>query len=292
MVKDFSQLLFPILTIALTLVLISPGSQAISVPSTQKQIELTIERGSSYSFFLIVNDVDEEAVLTADGETKSWVRFGEEKKNEINVSSSFFMTIVLVTIKVPDDTDLDEYSGTIKADGKKISDLDVKVTLELSDVKAFEQLSDVDEEVGALNDQVEALTSSLNTMRVDMATLEAEVSSSMKEINEYQKNLTALENERNSLLSENTGLERDLQVFMEKSTELEESNNELNAITGSLISTQLPGMFLGGIILGIIIVTLIVKKEHVLERIKSRGKRMKDTSKEKEEKFRYSYTRA
>lgn len=287
MEKAVSQLLFPILTIALTLVLLSPGSQAISVPSTQEQIELTIERGSSYSFFLLVNDVDEEATLTADGDTEDWVRFGEEKKTKINVSSSFFMTIVLVTITVPDDTDLDEYTGTIKADGRKISGLEVKVTLELSDVKAFEKLSDVDEEVGTLRDQVKSLTDSLNTMRVDMATLEAEVSTSMDEIYKYQKNLTALENERNSLLSENTNLEGDLQQFMVKSSELEESNRQLNDITGFLISTQLPGMFLGGIILGIIVVTLVVKRAHVAKRIKSRVKRLR--GREKEEGFRYNF---
>ena len=290
MVKAVSQLLFLIMGIVLTIVLLSPASSAVSVPSTQEVIRLTIERGSSYDFFLIVSDVDEEIKLTADGDTEDWVGFGEEKKAEINVSSSFYMTIVWVTVSIPDDTDLDEYTGTIKADGRKLSELEVKVTLELSDAKAFEKLSDVDEEVGTLRDQIESLTDSLNTMRVDMATLEAEVSSSMREINEYQKNLTELENERNSLLSENSGLESDLNVFKEKSVELEESNKELNAITGSLISTQLPGMFFGGIILGVIIVTLVIKRAHVLEKIKSRGKKMKGPEKEKERKFKYSFT--
>ncbi|MBN2330417.1 MAG: hypothetical protein JXC85_01250 [Candidatus Aenigmarchaeota archaeon] len=276
-----------VLTIALTLVLASNLSEAISVPSAQENIDLTIERGSSYSFFMLVNDVDEEAVLTAEGEIDDWVRFGEDKKTKINVSSSFFMTIVLVTITVPEGMDLDEYTGMIKADGRKISSLAVKVTLELSDAKAFEQLSDVDKEVGNLKDKVESLTESLNMMRVDVATLEAEVSSRMQEIYEYQRNLTVLEDERDSLLSENTELESELNEFMDRSAELEESNKELNAITGSLISTQLPGMFFGGVILGIIAVTLVVKRAHVAKKLKSRVKRL--AGRGKEEGFRYSF---
>jgi hypothetical protein len=291
MAKALFTVLSQTLIVAFCLVLISPGAHAISVPNTQEQVEVTIERDSSHSFFLLISDVDEETILTSDGDIKDWVRFGEEKQKQINVSSSFFMTIVLVTISVPDDADLDEYTGKIRADGRRLTDLRVKVTLELSDVKAFEQLSDVDEEVGSLNEQVEHLTDSLNTMRVDMAALEAEVSSSMVEISDYQKNLSALEKERNELASENNQLLSELKSIKDKTAELEQSNQELNAITGSLISTQVPGMFLGGIILGIVIVTLVLKRDRVIEKIRSRSKKMKGPdSEKKEDKFRYSFT--
>ncbi len=288
MVKIDNHFLLSLLGISLSLILLPPLTSALSVPASQEDIYLTMERGSSHHLFLLVNNVEELVTLRADGEIEDWITFGENKKAEYNISPSYSTEIVLVTISVPAKTELAEYKGSVKADGKKLSSLEIKVTLELSDAKAYEQLSDVDEEVGRLKEKVESLTDSMNSMRVQLATLEEEVSDKMQDIYAYQKNLTALENEKSRLESEKAEIEQNLKNLQVKSEGLEESNRQLNEMTGMLVGTQLPGMFFGGIILGVIAVTLIVKRAHVAKKIKSRVQRI--SGREKEEKFRYHFS--
>jgi myosin heavy subunit len=287
MAKTDARLFFSLLALSLSLIFLFPVASALDVPPSQEDIILTMERGASLPIFLLVNDVDEEVTLKADGEIENWVRFGEDKEAELNITPAYYTTVVLVTVSVPKDAELEEYEGSINADSRKLSSLRIKVTLELSDAKAYEQLSDVDEEVNRLREKVESMADSLNSMRVQIATLEEEVSSKMEEIYKYQKDLTALENEKNDLEEENTALAQNLQDLQTKSDELEESNKELNELTGMLVGTQLPGMFFGGIILGIIVVTLALKRSHVAKKIKSRVQRLKQRG--KGESFRYNY---
>ena len=275
MVKIEARFLVPFLVVFLSVVWLVPIAVAIGVPPSQETITLTMERGSSLSFFLLVNEVYEEVVLDAEGEVSDWISFGEGEEAEIIIPQSFQTNIVMVTISVPDDVELDEYDAITRVDGRKLQTLRIKVTLELSDAKAYSKLSDVDEEVGQLEEKVEGMSGSLNNMRVQIATLEEQVSEKMQEIYEYQRDVTALEDEKVRLETENEDLGQDLEELQSKSQELEASNTQLNEMTGMLVGTQLPGMFFGGVIIGVIIVTLVVKRSHVARKVKARVQRIR-----------------
>jgi peptidoglycan hydrolase CwlO-like protein len=282
------QILVSFLAVSLSLILLSSSIHAQSVPESQEDMKLTMERGSSFQFFLLVNDVEEEVTLIAEGDIEDWVRFGEGKLAEMNITPTFYTSVVLVTVTVPDDMELGEYEGVINADNAKLASLEIKVTLELSDAKAYEQLSDVDKEVSGLKDKVESQTDSLNSMRIQLATLKKEVSDRMEEIYEYQRDLVELEDAKSALETENSELQQDLESLQAKSDDLEESNRQLNEMTGMLVGTQLPGMFLGGVILGVIFVTLVIKRSHVAKKIKTRIQRAR--GKGREESFRYNFS--
>jgi len=287
MAKIDNHFLLSLLGVSLSLILLIPVASAVSVDESQESIVLVLERGTTYEFPLLAQDIEKTATIKASGEISDWIAFGEDKDSEYEIYPSY-LTKVLVSITIPDDAELGEYEGEIEADSMKLSSLEIKVTLELSDAKAYEQLSDVDEEVGRLKEKVESMTDSMNSMRVQLATLEEEVSDKMQDIYAYQKNLTALENEKSRLESEKAEIEQNLKNLQAKSEGLEESNRQLNEMTGMLVGTQLPGMFFGGIILGVIAVTLIVKRAHVAKKIKSRVQRV--SGRGKEEKFRYRFS--
>jgi outer membrane murein-binding lipoprotein Lpp len=258
-------------------VLAVPQACALEVIDNQKNIELTIERGDSYEFPLLLQNVQEKRTLSSYGDVSGWVRIFGVEEFEVNPAMGY----VMVSIEVPSDIELGEYEGVIRSDGTAVSKIRVKVTLELSDVKAYEKLSDVDKEVGTLQEKVSTLTSDISSLRTQVATLESEVSQKMEEIYEYQKDLNELE-------ANNEKLEKELTDLRGKYEEAEVSNEELNEITGMLIGTQLPGMFLGGLILGAIAVTAIVKRELVKKKLRDKVKRSGSMPKD-EGGFRYSY---
>lgn len=276
------------LSLSLYVILYFPLASALNVHENQQNMVLTLERGSTFEFLLLVENVDEPANIEASGEISDWITFGETREAVFAVYPNYFI-IVPVTISVPAGTDMGEYQGSIEADGIRLSKLTIKVTLGLDDAIAYAKISNVDEEVGNLSDQVEALIGSLDDVRTQMATLEHEVSDKMNEIYDYQKNLTTLESEKNNLESENARLEEDLQTLLGKSQNLEESNQQLNEMTGMLVGTQLPGMFFGGIILGVFIIVTALKIGTIR---KKRGRRLggtADDEKTRREKFKYSF---
>jgi FtsZ-binding cell division protein ZapB len=289
MVYKCNRFLNTFLAVCLSIALLLPSASATDVPSTQESMDFTIERGSSHSFFLLVSELSSDVTLSGGGDIGDWISFGDGKLNEIKIPETSVINIVLVTIDVPDGIDLDEYDGVINENGRRLSLLRVKVTLDLSDAKSFEQLSDVDKEVTGLQEKVESLTGSLVNVRSQLATLEKEVSDRMEEIYKYQRDVTALEDEKARLEAENQNLDKDISALQEKSAELEESNTELNQMTGMLVGTQLPGMFFAGIMLGVVSLTLVVKREHFARKIRAK---LKGTRKhEPEERFRYSYSK-
>jgi DNA repair exonuclease SbcCD ATPase subunit len=238
---------------------------------------------------MIVNDVERPVKVKADGEIKDWVTFGEEKTPEFNLSPTYFTNIILVTVSVPKDAELEALEGNIIADDKILSKLQIKVTVELNDAKAYSQLSDVDKEVGQLRDSVESFIVSLNEMRFQMATLEEEVSQKMKEIAEYQKNLTILEKQNKELSAKNQELTTQLTGLQSRASNLEEHNNELSQLTGMLIGDQMPGLFFGGIALGVIALTLGIHRNSIRKRIRSRANNFNERV--KGERFRYKFSK-
>jgi len=266
---------------------VSLSAQAIEVPESQRSIIITIERGASFSFPLILKDINEVKTVKASGEADAWIKFGPDGESKYEIYPSDQTTIDPVTIEVPEDEDLGEYEAEITAGTSILTKVIVKVTLELSDTKAYEKLSAVDEEVGFLRETVYNLSATLDSVRSELSDYKEQVSENMNEISEYQKDLQKLEEDNQQLQTQNSELSDSLQTLETRYTTAEESNRELNALTGMMASTHLPGMFLGGLAVGIISLTLIIKREHVARKIK---KKMNEKAHENKKKDNFSYS--
>lgn len=276
------------LACALLLTMYASPALALSAASSQQTITLTLERGSEHKFFLLVNNVNNQVTLQAAGDVKDWITFGESRDKDYIIHPTYFTTIVLVNVDVPADTDLREFTGEMVANGTKLSDLRIRVTLELSDAVAYSKLTGIDKEVRDLKEKVESMTATMTELRVQQATLEQQVSEKMQEISQYQKDLTTLEEENTQLVDTNTELEQNLAGMESKALDLEEANLQLNQVTSMLAGTQMPGMFFGGILLGIIAVTLALKRRSIVKNFRKKLGRQHKKEK-KEESFRYSW---
>ncbi|MBN1896368.1 MAG: hypothetical protein JW789_01415 [Candidatus Aenigmarchaeota archaeon] len=269
--------------IGAALFLITPYASAINAMDSQKDITIVIERGNSYEFPLILQNVDDDSGIEILGDKDGWVGFWNPDAYQYTVITGQFL--VLISIEVPENANLGEYDFEITSGTNVISKLKLKVTIQLSDAKAYEKLADVDNEVGDLKTKVLVLSDDIGDLRSDVATLEYSLSEKVSEIQDYQKDLTKLE-------TENEKLSDDLDEVSELYQNASKKNEELTTFTGMLVNTQIPGMFTMGIILGITLVTVIVKREIVKRKVKSKIKCSDSRQKPQKDKdlFRYSYT--
>ncbi|UCD02837.1 MAG: hypothetical protein JSV63_03575 [Candidatus Aenigmatarchaeota archaeon] len=254
----------------------SPAGAIDVLDESQEDITLILEQGADYDFPLLLQDVDKITNVTTEGDIDDWIGIWGDSERQIFPGLPY----ILVTISVPAKAELGEYDGEITADGKTLSYITVKVIPKFSDVIAHETLSDMGEEVGALGDRVFKLTEDIQELRNQIALLEHDVSEKVEEIYQYQKNLDALEKEKNAL-------ETSYQNLQTEYDETEESNRQLNELTGALVGTQLPGMFIGGILLGIVLTFVLANRQKLKRKIvkKITGRDPGDAKD-----FRYSYT--
>ncbi len=255
----------------LAMFIILPSVQAVGVLESQEDVTLTLERGSTYEFPLMLRDVDESMELSIDGEIEDWVGFGNGMESKITITA--WQPYVILKIEIPDDEELGEYDGEILAGDSVISEMIIKVTLDLSNVIANEEVAD-------LQDKVDILTDSVRELRSHVATLEYNVSEKVGEIYEYQKDLNMLEKENEELTEKNIELE-------EKYIETATTNEELNDLTGALVGTQLPGMFIGGMLIGVITMVTILNRGEVKRRLKKKLGMTVEKPHHKE--FKYSF---
>jgi hypothetical protein len=267
----------PAMFSVIVLLLMLSSVQAVNVlDKSQEDITLILERGAEYEFPILLQDVDKIMIIKTEGDIDSWIGIWGDPEREIFPGLPY----VLVTISVPDDAELGEYTGEITAEGNTVSFITVKVTPQFTKVIANDALSAMDEEVGALGERVVILTDSIADLRSEVAVLEHNVSDKVEQIYQYQKDLDALEKEKNDL-------EESYEELQEEHTQKEEEFTELETFTGAVVGTQLPGMFVGGIILGIIITIVIFSRENVKKKIVRKVK--KTAGMDTREDFRYSY---
>lgn len=294
MIINFHSFLNLPLSLLLCILFISGSVHAIEVKhSSQEDITLVLERGSTFEFPLFLEDileedVEDDLILRADGDIEDWVSFirGGEREETYSIGEPSDDRTIIVSIKVPRKAELGERKGSIDANSMELVDLNIKVTIELNNAEAYEKLADVDQEVGTLRNEVESLTDSLTKMGGQIDSLEDDVSGKMEDIYQYQKDLKILEDQNKKITDDNKNLAQDLESFKEKSEELEDENTELNELTGMLVGTQIPGMFFIGIVLGIIVVTTVVKRAHIGKKFKDRFQK---SPAKKDNGYRYSY---
>jgi hypothetical protein len=268
-----------LLICCLSLSLLLPSVNAVDVIESQEDITLTLERDSCYEFPLMLQNVDEITTVESAGEIDGWITFWGKDDHEYDIYPG--QSYVLVYIDVPEKADLGEYEGEIKAGTKTLTEIRVKVTLDLSTVIANEEVADLHDKVGTLTDDVAEL-------RNQVATLEHTVTQKVEEIQKYQKDLAALEDEKDALEKEHAELSEDYEELEENYNEAAESNEELSALTGAMVGVHLPSAIVGGIILGVLLVTAIIRRELVKKKLKNKLKSAVGRSEHRDE-FRYSF---
>lgn len=252
---------------------------AISAIDSQKSMTLTIEKGSSLEMPVVIQDVSEVTEIKATGDIADWVSFwGNHSTYDIFPGQTY----ILVSIDVPDDAKLGEYDGTIKAGSDTVSRIRIKVTIKLADAKAYQEMEAVDKQVNSLKDRVSDLTSDIKMLRTQVVTLQYNMTKKVEEIYKYQRDLSELE-------KDNSELKESLQEIKNQYAEVKKENEKLNSLTGSLVSTQIPGMFLVGIVIGVFAMLVTFRREHYKRHVKSKLS-MISKRRKKEEQFRYSFS--
>ena len=269
--KIFSSFVYVLIVLSL----ISTASAIEVLDESQDDITLILEQGSEYEFPLLIHDISGETLIKSEGKIDDWISIWGESEMKIFPGNTF----VRISINVPEEADLGEYTGEVTADGKTLSFFTIKVTPKYTEVIAHESLSSMDEEVGTLGERVLALTTDIGELRTQIAVLEDDINKKVEEIYQYQKDLDALEKEREELEASYESLQEDY-------SESEAQVTELNEITGALVGTQMPGMLIGGILLGIILTIFLINRQKVKRKV---VKRFTGNDPGDDKNFRYSY---
>jgi len=263
-----AHVLLLLVAVTLSIAFLPSPADALTVGVGQDSMVIVIERGQTFNFILNLRDINTAGTLRFTGAIAGWSVFSSNMSPEYQIYPATFNEIP-VTISIPKDQELGEYDGEIVLDGvATLSKIKVKVTLELSDAKAYQKLSEVDKKVGTLNEQVGSLTDMIGSLRRQIISMEEEVSDKMEEVRLYQKNLTMLENENKALKADKARLEESNKILQQNAQNLETSNRQLDELTGMMATTEIPGMFMLGMIIGILCVALVVKRNSLAMKIK------------------------
>lgn len=203
--------------------LLQVGASSAITTLDQARVSLIVERGGEHSFQLIVKDVTEVTDLTSSGEASPWVRFGGARAESYKVYPSIADSVE-VTVSVPEGAELRDYTAKIMANGKELSELEIRVTLSLEDIKSLLELSKVMMEIEELRSEIQIIRDEVSK---ELNYTMENVTVKIEEISERQENITALEAENNLLMSRLSQLE-------ERAIELEANNQRLLEITGQV----------------------------------------------------------
>jgi hypothetical protein len=106
-------------------------------------------------------------MITASGEVSSWISFDGSESYTIEQIPAYYFAFVPVSVHVPDNTELSEYSVDLLADGLSISTLTVRVVLSVTDTELLQETSDMDEEISNLQNELEQIIDDIGE-RIDL----------------------------------------------------------------------------------------------------------------------------
>lgn len=238
------------------------SASALSIPPSQQKITLTIEQGDSYTFLLVIQNIEQVIDLSSAGEIASWLSF--DGKDNYTLYPSIIATVP-VTISVPIDAEIGSYKGEIRANDNLLTEINLEVTLPLTEVRVLQELAKVDAEINRLKTEILEV---VNKIKEELNTTRENLTQEILAIAEYQKNIVLLEQKISELET--------------RSSILEESNKRLNQLTGNIIATRYPLPFAVGLVVGILCVFVFLKREEVTNLIK-KLKKQKPSSKYKYE---------
>jgi len=219
---------------------------AVYIPESQQKFTVVIEQGDEYKFPLVIQNIEETKDVSSSGEISAWMGFGKDNENNYTIYPSI-ITILPVTISVQNNTEIGEYTGSIKAGNEIISDITVKVTLPVSDVRVLQKFSDIDKKVESLKYQVQKISENI-TGEINLT--EETLLEKIAALKRYEEDIAKLEKERSELQKTIDYLE----------------NREIG-FTGQMAGGISTIGFIIGLIVGIIVTFLFIKREEVHRKI-------------------------
>lgn len=238
---------FGILLVVLVFLLQAGQAGAIYVQDSQQEFILVIEQGGEYEFPLVIQDVKETADVLSSGEIADWVGFGEENKNNYTVYHFSIIAILPVIISVPDDTEIGEYRGEIKAGTDTLSDITVRVTLPMADIRVLQEFSDIDEKIEKLKSQIGDIS---RDILGGIGLTEEALLSRIETLKQYEKEIVRLNEEKAELQKD-----------------VKEMEGREFQFTGQMAGSVSTIGFAIGLIIGIIIAFLFINREPIHKRL-------------------------
>lgn len=220
-----------------------PSVLALDVQPGQDHLDLTIPRGATTHFYLILTAPAQEQ-LTA----SSWITLEGGESFTLPSGGTVFVDVAL---HVPEDQDVGTTTQTISANGVELVTIDVTTTLSTEDINTLRTLADVNGQIaglegnvdGLLDEQFEKLKSQIQT-----------IATSVHDVKEYVADVDELE-------AANAGLTSQVEHLEQERSTLEEERNTLEA-TGNLIRAESPFLFFLGVLIGAGGIYLFYRKLH------------------------------
>jgi chaperonin cofactor prefoldin len=248
----------PAFLVFMFLILNIGTANAINTVDSQEDIFLNIERGRSYTFPLLLENIQLGETITSHGGISSWIGFGSN--NEDNYTLNAFVSALPVNISVPDSAEIGEYSGDIRSGETIISRITVSVTLSAHDIITLQGLSDVNARIAELESRLNSmLDSDINDIRNEINTIKDDLSLSITNVINYNKNVTSLEEYINQMEEDKENLENRISGLEARAGMLESENQGLE-FTGNVMRGQSPVIFVIGIVLGVAISYIFLKR--------------------------------
>jgi len=257
---------------AAALVLLSSCVFAVTLPSLQQNLEITLMQRQDFALLLALEnnrDVTEELNLTCSGSC-SMITFGGEG------SESYFVTIpphsrILLPLRIRAGNEIGTYSAEIMANNRSIASVRIHVTLPPDEVLDLREQRELREEIEDVKDFVSVL----------LQELESEINRSVSAMNRSVSSrlLTALEHVNRSIKSVESRQEE-----LEKSvSSISSTVSSISSPTGAAtLSTSIIG---GSFVLGAVITLLALhlstnttKIKALLSRIRRRRYEFKHTA--------------
>jgi flagellar biosynthesis chaperone FliJ len=233
-----------------------PGlAQAVSVQPGQETIELAVERGGEASFFLIANYPAHETLASS----SPWVKI---EGNDSFVLPSGGTAFLRINVSVPADQDIGKYKADIKYGSATLSTIIVTVTLPTEEIKTLRTLADVNEKISGLESNLDSsLEEQLNDIKEQISTIKSDLSISIQDMKNYQKQVSDLEGEKKTLEEKIRNLTEEIASLENRTLSLQAEKQELE-LTGNMLRSESPVLFLLGILAGAGGIYLFHRKLH------------------------------
>jgi len=240
---------------------------AVSVPDTQREINIILEEQTSEEILLIVQNMENKINvidITCSGDC-NLIKFGDEKYSEYNVSlapySSSFIPITITS------GNFGRRFVEIEANEQTISEINIKVVPSYEEIVELQTIDKTNVEIERLKNELKQELQLVNKTNSEIEILKNKIENDIKQIetkiNETEKNLG--ENFAGDINDLEAML---LNISAVQGNIIDIVNQSSNMSTGSFISsTSVAGLFVFGLFFGVLLVYVIHNRKRIIAKL-------------------------
>ncbi len=239
------------LFLVLSLLALPSVSAATTLINGQQTIDITVQAGRNYTFYLIFSSVD-PSNITATGDLAPWILFGDAASSH-TFSSFSSLTVLRITVNVPSGTADGELKGFISANDVILSQVVATVLPSTSAIATLRTQADVNAKIDTLKGSIAEVKAAVQSSAVDVLTSAEAAREAASKISSDQNRLSSLEQENTQLESRLVDMQKTASTQITAINESAEIKQKLDRITGQVVGEKNFG-FAAGLIVGAVFV--------------------------------------